>query len=199
MTLRHFIYAIFSVAVLLSAPCRAGQLPIDPKLVMALQQAVKETSSFSNRLDALTWLGDMSERLKRRIPDPFYRVKLLKTVHSEATRADLEPELVLALIEVESGFDRFAVSPSGARGLTQVMPFWKKEIGHPGDNLFQPKTNLRYGCTILKYYLNRAGGNVENALARYNGSFGHIEYPTKVMLAFNETWRPAAYNKRFIE
>ena len=104
---------------------------------------------------------------------------------------------MLALIEVESGFYRFAVSDSGAQGLMQVMPFWKKEIGHPRDNLFEPKTNLRYGCTILKYYLDLMDGDLGEALAQYNGSYGEITYPRKVMFAFNETWHPSAYYHLF--
>lgn len=187
----RFVALALSCGALWGPPSlAAADTPVDPDLVMALKQSVKETPSFSNQLDALLWLADMSERLKRSIPDPFYRVALLKNVHTEATRAELKPELVLALIQVESHFDRFAVSRSGARGLMQVMPFWKKEIGHPRDDLFLPQTNLRYGCTILKYYLDLADGDVEQALALYNGSVGKIEYPTKVFLALNETWRP---------
>jgi len=180
-------------ALLCTVAASADNARVDPKLVMALKQAVRETTGFSNQLKALTWLADMSTRLEYRIPDPFYRVQLLKTVHTEAARAGLRPELVLALIEVESTFDRFAVSRSGARGLMQVMPFWKKEIGHPGDNLFQPRINLRYGCTILKYYLDMTDGDINDALARYNGSYGEAIYSSRVMLAFNETWQPAAY------
>ena len=103
-------------ALLCTVAASADNARIDPKLVMALKQAVRETTGFSNQLKALTWLADMSTRLEYRIPDPFYRVQLLKTVHTEAARAGLRPELVLALIEVESTFDRFAVSRSGARG-----------------------------------------------------------------------------------
>lgn len=177
----------------------ADETPVDRNLVLALRASVQHTPSFSNRMDALIWMADMSERLKGTIADPFYRVGLVKTIHTEATRARVKPELVLALIEVESRFDRFAVSRSGARGLMQVMPFWKKEIGHPQDNLFDPHTNLRYGCTILRYYLDANGGDVEAALASYNGSFGQLEYPNKVLLAFSETWRPSHYQTLAIE
>ena len=171
----------------------ADDTSVDPNLVLALKQSIREAPSFSSKKDAVVWLADMSERLKPRIPDPFSRVKLLKMIHSEATRAQLKPELVLALIEVESDFNRFAVSDSGAQGLMQVMPFWKKEIGHPQDNLFEPHINLRYGCTILKYYLDLMDGHLGEALAQYNGSYGEITYPTKVMYAFNENWHPMAY------
>lgn len=191
--------AILAAGLLLANPLPANDAPVDPNLVMALKQSAEEAPSFSNKLNAIVWLADMAERLKIRISDPFYRVNLLKTVHTEATRAQLKPELVLALIEVESGFDRFAVSDSGAEGLMQVMPFWKKEIGHPQDNLFDPRTNLRYGCIILKYYIDLLDGDVGEALAHYNGSYGEITYPTKVMLAFNETWRPSTYRSLLSE
>ena len=188
--LRFIRTSLIGCSVLVS-PLYAEDSYVDPNLVTALQQAVKETPSFSTQLDALFWLADMSDRLKVRIPDTFYRVGLLKAIHTEASRANLEPELVLAVIEVESSFDRLAVSSSGARGLMQVMPFWKKEIGHPRDDLFFPRTNLRYGCTILSYYLKSAGGDLEVALYRYNGA-GDKAYPHKVLLAFNETWRTSA-------
>jgi soluble lytic murein transglycosylase-like protein len=193
MSLYRIISMVVAAGSLLCIVAFSDGSRVDPKLVMALKQAVKETPGPSNQLETLTWLADMSTRLEHRIPDPFYRVQLLKTVHTEAIRSGLRPELVLALIEVESTFDRFAVSRSGARGLMQVMPFWKKEIGHPGDNLFQPRTNLRYGCTILKYYLDLANGDTYDALARYNGSYGKAAYSSRVMLAFNETWQPSSY------
>ena len=192
--LRRFACALLTLTMLICNPVSADKNGIDPNLILALKQAVKQAPSFSNKLSAVTWLADMSERLQQVIPDPFYRIALLKAIHSEAVRAGLKPELVLALIEVESGFDRFAVSRSGARGLMQVMPFWKKEIGHPLDSLFDPQTNLRYGCTILKYYLDYTDGDLGEALAHYNGSFGQITYPNKVMLALNETWRPVDYD-----
>jgi len=109
-------------------------------------------------------------------------------VHSEATRANLPPELVLALIQVESRFDRYAISSAGAQGLMQIMPFWLKEIGHPGDNLFRPSTNLRMGCTILRYYMDKEKGNLTRALARYNGSLGSFRYPNLVFQALRTRW-----------
>ena len=132
----------------------------------------------------------MSYRLRKRIPDPKFRIKLLKGVHREAKRVGVEPELVLAVIEVESNFDQFAISRVGARGLMQVMPFWHKIIGRPGDNLFNLKTNLRYGCTILKYYLDKEKGNLTRALGRYNGSLGKWKYPGKVYKALDRRWFP---------
>jgi len=108
----------------------------------------------------------------------------------EAMRAGLDPHLVLALIDVESKFRKYAVSRAGARGLMQVMPFWVEQIGEPGHNLFHERTNLRYGCTILRHYLDREHGNVTNALARYNGSLGQGDYPARVFKALREKWSP---------
>jgi soluble lytic murein transglycosylase-like protein len=167
----------------------AGSEPdVDPRLVRALQQAVEDPTGFTDEIDGLIWLAHYSGRLQRWLPDPFYRVKLLREIHFEASRAGLEPSLVLAVIDVESDFDRFAVSRSGARGLMQVMPFWKKEIGHPRDDLFHPATNLRYGCTILRHYLQLADGDFRDALARYNGSASRFEYARKVLAAWRATW-----------
>ncbi len=175
---------LFIILLLTAAPAWS----VDQALKLALKQAVDDSRSFKDRFDAQVWLADMSRRLEKKIPDPFYRIELLKTIHDEATRAGLQPELVLAVIEVESGFDRFAISAIGAQGLMQVMPFWKKEIGHPRDNLFHPQTNLRYGSTILKYYLDREGGNIAAGLARYNGSLGKKAFPSRVFTALRTRW-----------
>lgn len=160
----------------------------DPALRELLRAAISDSTSFRDRFDAEVWLTDMSGRLAARMPDPGRRLQLLRLVHAEARRADLDPELVLAVIQVESNFDRFAISRSGAQGLMQVMPFWLKEIGHPDDNLFQPRTNLRLGCTILRYYLDKEKGNLPRALARYNGSLGRLAYPMKVFDALRTRW-----------
>jgi soluble lytic murein transglycosylase-like protein len=162
----------------------------DPELARALRAAARDTRSFHDPYLATVWLTDMSNRLRERIPDPDYRIKLLTLVHREAMRADLQPELVLAVIEVESNFDQFAISRAGARGLMQVMPFWLKEIGKKGDNLFRMKTNLRYGCTILKYYMKKEDGNLVRALGRYNGSTGRWRYPGKIFKALDRRWYP---------
>lgn len=162
--------------------------PVDPALVRALKHAVEDARSFADRFDAQVWLLDMSSRLEAIMPDPVERLQLLKVLHAEATRAGLRPELVLAVIHVESYFDRFAISRSGARGLMQVMPFWMDEIGHPEDNLFKLQTNLRYGCTILRYYLDMEDGNLPRALGRYNGSLGSWRYPEKVFAALRNHW-----------
>lgn len=134
------------------------------------------------------WLREMSRRLERRIPDRSYREELLVSVHYEATRAGLDPQLVLGLIEVESAFRKYAVSSAGARGFMQVMPFWTRLIGVPQDNLFHLRTNLRYGCTILRHYLDIEKGNLFRALGRYNGSLGKAEYPNLVRAAWEKRW-----------
>lgn len=153
-----------------------------------LKQTISDADSFNDRFDAEVWLVDMSNRLKKFIKDPKQRLKLLRSVHRESKRADLKPDLVLALIEVESYFDRYAVSRVGAQGLMQVMPFWKNEIGRPEDNLTDMDTNLRYGCRILQFYLKKEDGNWMNALARYNGSYGKYWYPERVMNAWRRRW-----------
>ncbi|MFK5894030.1 MAG: lytic transglycosylase domain-containing protein [Pseudomonadota bacterium] len=162
--------------------------PIDQKLKLLLKKAIEDSSSFEDKFDAEVWLVDMSTRLKKVIDDDQERLQILKFVHQEAHKAKLSPELVLAIIQVESYFNRFAISRVGARGLMQIMPFWLKEIGHPKDNLFDIQTNLRFGCTILKYYLNIEKGNLTRALARYNGSLGKFKYPNKVFKARKRNW-----------
>ena len=161
---------------------------VDPALRQALMGAVHDSASFSNRFEAEVWLLDMSTRLASLMPDVGRRLALLKTVHAEATHAGLDPQIVLALIQVESGFKRFAISSAGALGLMQIMPFWVDEIGRPDDNLFDMRTNLRYGCTILAYYLGIERGNLTRALARYNGSLGQYWYPARVENALRQRW-----------
>jgi soluble lytic murein transglycosylase-like protein len=153
-----------------------------------LKQAIDSDPGFEDRFDAEVWLLDMSGRLEKFVTDPATRIEILKLVHYESRRVSLEPELVLALIEVESNFDEFAISVSGARGLMQVMPFWLDEIGISDKNLFKIRTNLRMGCTILRYYMDMESNNLGRALARYNGSLGQNVYPNKVITALNKHW-----------
>ncbi len=167
----------------------AAPQAIDPELREALRKAASESDSFMDRFDGEVWLQDMSTRLEKRLPDRNFRIELLKNVHYEAKRTRLEPELVLAVIQVESNFDPFAVSRVGAIGLMQIMPFWLKEIGKPGDNLFHPTTNLRYGTTILRHYLDREKGNRTRALMRYNGT-REYGYAAQVYKSFDTRWRP---------
>jgi soluble lytic murein transglycosylase-like protein len=160
----------------------------DAGMRTALLEAINSSDSFTDRFDAEVWLTDMSLRLQGRVRDPEERLTILKQVHYEASRSGLEPELVLALINVESNFDHFAISSVGARGLMQIMPFWLEEIGRPDDNLFDISTNLRFGCTILNIYLKREKGDMRRALARYNGSVGKNWYPQRVYKALRTTW-----------
>lgn len=154
-----------------------------------LESTISDASSFDDRYDAEVWLVDMSARLARYVKDPKHRLELLQDIHSAAMQANLPPELVLALIEVESHFDRFAISRVGAQGMMQVMPFWKDEIGRPDDNLTLNKTNFSYGCRILQFYLQREDGDLHKGLARYNGSVGRRVYSDKVYRAWQNHWR----------
>lgn len=153
------------------------------QLRLYLQQSLKETHHFSDQYEAQVWLLDKAQRLSPFIKNSEERLPLLTAIHSAAKQNQLSPELVLALIETESSFKQFAISKAGAQGLMQVMPFWKHEIGRPEDNLTDIETNLRYGCTILKYYLERHPNNTANALAAYNGSLGRYVYSDKVFKA----------------
>jgi len=161
---------------------------IDPELRARLKKSIIAADSFADRFDAEVWLVSKSQVLKRYVKDPEQRLLILKAIHQEASRHKLPPEMVLAVIQVESHFKRFAISRVGAQGMMQVMPFWKKEIGRPQDNLTSLTTNLRYGCTILRHYLDRAKGRWPEALARYNGSYGSNRYVIKVMDAWDQ-WR----------
>ncbi len=172
----------------LSNNLHASTETVDPELRKRLISAINHSSSFDDRFHAEVWLLDMATRLKIRVKDYDTRLMLLRSIHREASRVDLPPELIIALIDIESRFDHYAISRSGAQGLMQIMPFWLKEIGHPEDNLMDIDTNLRMGCTILKYYIDMEKGNLRRALARYNGSLGSWKYPDKVMGVLNKYW-----------
>ena len=162
--------------------------PVDPELRAELKQAIASADSFHDRFDAEVWLLDMSTRMTPYIRDEQQRLRLLRLVHQAATRAGLKPDLVLAVMHVESLFDPYALSYVGAQGVMQVMPFWKAEIGRPDDNLIDLATNLQYGCAILKFYLDKENGNLRRALARYNGSLGSNRYPDKVLDYWYSYW-----------
>jgi len=174
-------------AALVPAAASAQQTP-DPELREILRKAANDADSFEDRFDAEVWLTDMSRRLAPKIADPGERIQLLTRVHYEAARSELPPELVLAVIDVESNFDPYAISVAGALGLMQVMPFWRNEIGRPNDNLIHVDTNLRYGCTILKFYLDKEHGDLRRALGRYNGSIGRRDYSNKVIDKLSRKW-----------
>jgi soluble lytic murein transglycosylase-like protein len=166
----------------LAASVRAG-------LAASISEHAAPRHGFSDSADAVDWLTEMSRRLERRLPDFRARLDFLRTLHYEATRAGLDSQLVLAIIQVESNFRKYAVSSAGARGFMQVMPFWVDLIGRKGDNLFALRTNIRFGCVILKHYLEIEKGNLTRALARYNGSLGKPEYPNLVYGAWRSAWQ----------
>jgi soluble lytic murein transglycosylase-like protein len=167
--------------------------PLAASVQAALSKAVSDraphVSAFKSKLDEVEWLTAMSRRLDLRVRDHKTRIAFLKSVHYEASRAGLDPQLVLGLIQVESGFKKYAVSAAGARGFMQVMPFWVKLIGARGDDLFDMRKNIRYGCVILRHYLDLEKGDLYRALGRYNGSLGRPEYPRAVEAAWKNQWR----------
>jgi soluble lytic murein transglycosylase-like protein len=160
----------------------------DPELREILREAAGAIDTFPDRFEAEVWLTDMSRRLARQVRDPEERIEILTLVHYEASRVELPPELILAVIEVESNFDRYAISVAGAIGLMQIMPFWLEEIGRPDDNLLHIDTNLRYGCTILRFYYDKENGDLRRALGRYNGSLGKRKYPNRVIDKLSKKW-----------
>ncbi len=193
-TLKSFLAFVLAISVTFAinqssnAADKNSRQAFDPKLKALLIQASQTKSSFEDEFHARVWLTDMSNRLGKRVDDHDERIKLLTAVHREAKIAGLQPELVLAVMDVESAFNKYAISRVGARGLMQIMPFWLDEIGRPNDNLFDIDTNVRFGCTILKHYIDREKGNLFRALGRYNGSLGKAKYPNKVFKKLNDRW-----------
>jgi soluble lytic murein transglycosylase-like protein len=182
---RAFVAGAAAILGLLSAELRAGQEPT-PELRARVRAVLSEPSSFADKFDAQVWLTDMAGRLGDQVPDPSVRVQILQTAHQEAKRAGLPPEMVLAVIDVESAFNPYAVSSAGAQGLMQVMPFWRKELGR--RRLVDIRDNLLMGCTILKYYYDQSRGDWMKTLARYNGSVGRRDYPQKVLDRLSRRW-----------
>ena len=195
MSLGRALAAALTVALVFPAAAIAGAQAYED-----LAQSVRDRLSaaiadksvpelvFRDRDDGHKWIAEMSRRLEKRIADRKERVELLRTVHFEAQRAGLDPQLVLGVMEVESGFRKYAVSKAGARGYLQVMPFWVKLIGRQSHNLFHLRINLRYGCVILRHYLDQEKGDYFRALGRYNGSLGRPDYPRAVLAAWKVHW-----------
>jgi soluble lytic murein transglycosylase-like protein len=184
-----------------SLPAFAGnqkEEPLSHSVRAMLQKSISDRAAprliFASHEEGSQWLNEMSRRLAKRIPDEAFRLDFLRTLHYEATRAGLDPQLVLGLIQVESGFKKYAVSSAGARGYMQVMPFWVRTIGTPDQNLFHLRINLRYGCTILRHYLDIEKGDLYRALGRYNGSLGRPEYPNMVLSAWKRHWAYPSVN-----
>ncbi len=182
------------VAVLLITTSAHADNQLEEKMAesvrAALHKAITDQSApflaFATAGEARTWLDAMSSKLERRMPDKALREDFLVTVHYEAKRAGLDPQLVLGLIQVESAFRKYAISSAGARGLMQVMPFWVGVIGTADSNLFHLRTNLRFGCVILRHYIDIEKGDLYRALGRYNGSLGRPEYPNMVLAAWKQ-------------
>ena len=190
--MRHpLLGLILALTLPITAELSAESAPDRAALSVYLNQALSAEDGFQDRYAAEVWLVDMQQRLARFLADPVERMDLLTQVHQQASQLNLPPELVLSVIEVESAFDRYAISRAGAQGLMQVMPFWKDEIGRGDDNLTNTATNLRYGCHILRFYLDREDQNLDRALAAYNGSSGSLRYPNKVRTAWENRWRTA--------
>ena len=184
------------LATLLAPLAFAGNQKYEPlttSLQVGLQTAVSDDPvpflAFDTVEEARAWLDAMSKKLERRFPDRRAREEFLVTVHYYAKRAGLDPQMVLGLIQVESNFRKYAVSSANAKGYMQVMPFWTKLSGKPEHNLFHLRTNLRYGCWILRHYLDAERGDYFRALGRYNGSLGKAEYPNMVVRAWISNWK----------
>jgi soluble lytic murein transglycosylase-like protein len=153
-----------------------------------LQETAENSSGFVDEFDAAVWMVAMNSTLKRYVKDQQIRADILRFAHREASRHDIDPQIILSVMHVESLFDQFAISRVGAQGIMQIMPFWKKELNEPDANLFNLETNIRFGCLILKTYLKIEKGNMARALGRYNGSLGKRKYPDKVFLRLKKYW-----------
>ena len=188
--MKFIVFTVLTIALncFIHLSHAATQEKPDKQIRALLKKTIHASKSFGDRFDAEVWYVAMSKRLEKFIPDAGRRLNWLAMIHREAYRAGIKPEIVLAVIEVESHFDRFAISTAGAQGLMQVMPFWKKELGNEHDNLINAEVNIRYGTTILSTYLKYEKGNLARALARYNGSVGKTWYPERVFRAWNNNW-----------
>jgi soluble lytic murein transglycosylase-like protein len=188
MAVRPALLSLLLLPALIGPPAAAREQH-DPVLRELLIDAVASAKSFDDRFSAEVWLTDMSARLAAQIPDPDERLEILKTVHFRANEAGVAPELVLAVIDVESNFDRFAISTATALGLMQIMPFWVDEVGYSDKNLlFDVDFNILLGCRILKYYLDMENGDLIQGLARYNGSTGRRWYGDRVIERLRTKW-----------
>jgi len=195
LMLKSFMLLWMTLVVTFFIPnfCWAGaqqQEALSDSVRTGLHHAVSDVAApeFLNAVEGQHWLRTMSPRLQKYMPDQLAGEDFLRTVHYEAVRAGLDPQLVLALIQVESSFRKYAVSSAGARGFMQVMPFWVESIGLPQQNLFHLRTNLRFGCTILRHYLDIEHGNLNRALDRYNGSLNQQNYANSVISAWHNNW-----------
>lgn len=178
---------LLCVLLLAAAPAAIAE-DADALLREKLRAALTEPTGFEDEFAAQVWLLDMAGRLASRVPDPGERLAILMAVHAEAVRVDLPPEMILAVIDVESGFQRYAVSRANAQGLMQIRRFWLRELDMPGYALLEIRDNIRMGCTILRHYYDIEKGNWSRALARYNGSLGSDAYPDRVFERLRSRW-----------
>ena len=186
---RQSLIVLLGITIVICGDVDAKPIEVDPMLRERLAQNMALAHDNIDRFDAQVWLHVSDQRLQRYLTGQQDRLDLLQLVYREASRQQLNPDLVLAVMQIESAFNRYAISRVGAQGLMQVMPFWRLEIGRPQDNLTQVETNIRYGTVILAHYIEVAKGDIVEALARYNGSRGRLKYPDKVISAWRKTWR----------
>jgi soluble lytic murein transglycosylase-like protein len=184
-------------ALMASALAVADPAPLpqqDPELRAVVQQAINEAQCFADKYDSAVWFTLMEPKLRRYVKDKDERLLILQTVFCESHRPGatlLPPGLVMAVLDVESGFDHWAVSSAGAVGLMQVMPFWPEKLGMRRYELTHIEPNLHMGCAILRFYLDAERRDVRKALERYNGSIGHRDYPDRVIVRWTTYWHGA--------
>jgi soluble lytic murein transglycosylase-like protein len=191
MTLRHTTYLLQLLVALAAAfgtPLALADRQQDPELGKLLSQAISSGACFEDEFDRQVWFVAMEPSLKQIVKDDRERADILHHVHCEARRLGLPPGLVMSVIDVESRFDRWAVSSAGAVGLMQIMPFWPRQLGMTNGELVRIPQNIRMGCTILKFYLDREKGDYTRALARYNGSVGRRNYSDLVLTRLSKRW-----------
>jgi len=186
---RWRLLAKVMLCVVLNGSALAAKSSQDPELLAKLGEALTVSVEAADPFDAQVWLLANDTRLARYVKDVPTRVAILQNVYAQSHRQGLEPDMVLALMHVESYFDQFAISHVGAQGLMQIMPFWRKELGREQDNLTDIETNIRYGTTILAHYIDRSKGDLVEALGRYNGSKGRLKYPELVFDRWRRFWQ----------
>jgi soluble lytic murein transglycosylase-like protein len=186
---RRSVVLLAAGFLMLRATCALADRQMDPELRGVLAEVIAPTGCFDDKYDRALWFASMGPRLARYVKDEQEREQILHHVHCESRRVNIPPDLVLAVMDVESRFDRYAVSSAGAVGLMQVMPFWPSQLGMSNEQLIRVPDNVRMGTTILGYYLRKERGNYARALQRYNGSLGRPDYSNKVIDRLASRWR----------
>lgn len=183
-----FFLAVPAVTCLFS-PSALADRQLDPAIREVVARAIARGDCFTDKYDAEVWYKLMEPRLRRTVKNHEERLEILRHVYCESQAQKLPAGLVLAVIDVESAFNNWAVSSAGAQGLMQVMPFWPEQLGMKRHQLMKVQENIRMGCAILRHYYDREKGDVRKALARYNGSVGRRDYPDKVITRWTTKWR----------